>query len=113
MRIVLTETDVIGLELSGTFSIDRVAAEAIVSRRFAEHRIVRDRNLLEWIRSLPESIDDVNVPKGSQQEDRLSYVVAELIARHGDIVVQCGKCNASVPLDSITFEEKDFSSESS
>lgn len=111
MRIVLTARDEIGMELSGTFSTDRATAEAIVSRRLAQHEIGADRQLLEWIQSLSESIDYVEISPDSPEEDRMIYVLADLINRQDDIVVQCSKCNASVPLDSITFKEKDFSHE--
>jgi len=108
MRIVLTTHDVFGLELSGTFSTERATAETIVSSRFAAHGVARDRNLLEWLRRLPESAADVEMPSDSPEEERMEYALTDLIERQGDIIVRCSKCDALVPLDAITTEEKDF-----
>jgi hypothetical protein len=111
MRIVFTARDVLGLELSGTFSTERVTAETIVSRRLAEYSVAHDRELLEWLRHSAESADNIELPTDSPEEDRMIYVLTDLIARQGDIVVRCSKCNAVVPLDGITSVEKDFSTE--
>ena len=41
----------------------------------------------------------------------MDFVIADLIACRGDIVVTCGRCKADVQLDDVIIEEKDFSSE--
>jgi hypothetical protein len=113
MRIVYTERDIFGLELCGTFLIEIATADAFTSRRFAEHGVAADRQLLKWIRHLPESANDVEIPKDSLESDRIVYVIADLIEQKGEIITRCRQCNALVPLETITVEQKDFSTDSS
>jgi hypothetical protein len=116
MRIIYSqrdERDMLGVDLCGTFSTDRAAAETFALRSLAEHGLACDRHLLEWIRNLPHSANEVEMPTDSLDAERMVYVLADLIEQNGDIVVHCRKCNALVPLDGITSEEKDFSTESS
>jgi len=113
MHIAYTTDGHFPFQLSGTFLIPRSLAEVVVSRRVADHGIAFDRDLEFWLHSLPTIEDSVHVPKGSQYEERLSYVIAELIAEKGDIEVRCTRCQASIPIQSITIAEKDFSTETS
>lgn len=113
IHIALTTDGHFPFQLSGTFFIPRSLAEVIVSRRVADHGITFDRDLEFWLRSLPTIGDNVHVPKGSHLADRLSYVMAEAIAQKGDIEVRCNRCQASIPIQSITIAEKDFSTETS
>lgn len=113
MRIALTTDSQFPFQLSGNFLISRSLVEEIVSRRVADHGITFDRELEIWLHSLPSIGDSVHVPKGSQYEDRFSHVIAEVIAQKGDIKVHCSRCHATIPTQSITILEKDFSTETS
>jgi hypothetical protein len=81
MQILLNTVNQFGYEVSATFGIPRPAAEAILASRLNEHGITHDRVLLEWLKSLPDTDDHIVVPKDSPQEERLTYVVADLIAQ--------------------------------
>lgn len=113
IHIALTTDGHFPFQLSGTFFIPRSLAEVIVSRRVVDHGITFDRDLEFWLHSLPTMGDNVHVPKGSHLEDRLLFVMAEAIAQKGDIEVRCNRCQTSIPIESITIAEKDFSTETS
>ncbi|MDP7288996.1 MAG: hypothetical protein QGH94_13505 [Phycisphaerae bacterium] len=112
MQIVLTAHDEMGMEVSDRFSVRKDLAEAMVSDRWSEHGVRHDRDLLEWLQSIPQTDANVDIGPDSPQRDRMLYVISDLIASRGDIDITCGKCKASVDPGDIIVEEKDFSTES-
>ena len=117
MRIIVAPSSegrigaVLDTEVSSTISVDRDSATAIVWQRWSDHYVPGDQQLLQWLESLPEQSDCINVSRDFPQRDRLEYAIARLMTLGGDIQVTCHQCAADVLADDIQVVEKDFSTE--